>query len=295
MEVVCAVVAERKTSGAAQRLGISQPAVSRAITKIEQKLGRPLFQREAKRLVPTADALAIYQRSAAIFEALDEFEALSRTREHGQLHIVAPPTMSRFFLQREAAAFAKVHPEILISFDIVSLQELASFVAEQRGDLGILDTNVLHPGVEFESLIETSAACFLPAQHPLARKKEIKAEDLDGVEYVSITRRHALRGTLDRVFSDAGVKPRSVIETHAAVSALDFVGEGLGVSVLNPFPLVLDLAKRVIARPFVPHIAFKTSFVLPRNTPHAPSVRRFIDFVKGRQRKSRSVLAPYFR
>lgn len=285
MELISAVIAERKTTGAAQRLGMSQPAVSRAIAKIEERTGRTLFEREGGRLIPTADALAIYKRSADIFSALRDLEAFSGTPEHQELTIFAPPTIGRVFLQREVAAFARAHPEILLSFDIVTVQGLASAVAEQQGSIGMMDSNVLHAGVEFETFIETRAVCMLPERHPLASRSEILAEDLDQVDFVSIKRRHSLRGHLEQLFSSAKVNPRTVIETDAALPALEFVGEGLGVSVLNPFPLLLDLPSGVVARPFRPEVPFKTSFVLPANTPPPPAARQFLNFVKKRQRE----------
>lgn len=182
--------------------------------------------------MPIADALVIHGRSAVIFDALEELGTLGPSKEQGQL---------------------KAHPEIFISFDIATLQELASAVAERRGDLGIIDANA------FEPMIGTNAACLLPATRPLAAKKVTLTADLEDVECVGIKRRLSLRGGLDQTFSDPGAKPRFVIETDAVRSTLDSIREGLGVSVLNCFPIVLDLAEGG-ARPFNPSIPVKNTF-----------------------------------
>ncbi|MGL4728003.1 MAG: LysR family transcriptional regulator, partial [Bosea sp. (in: a-proteobacteria)] len=71
LEVLRAMIASRKTIAAAHLLGISQPAVSRAIASLEARIGRSLFSRDGGRLTPTADAFALEAEAGTIFDALD--------------------------------------------------------------------------------------------------------------------------------------------------------------------------------------------------------------------------------
>ncbi|WP_291634202.1 LysR family transcriptional regulator, partial [Bosea sp. (in: a-proteobacteria)] len=71
LEILQAMIATRKTVAAAQMLGISQPAVSRALAALEAHVGRPLFMREGGRLVPTGDAFALEAEAQPIFDALE--------------------------------------------------------------------------------------------------------------------------------------------------------------------------------------------------------------------------------
>jgi DNA-binding transcriptional LysR family regulator len=283
IEVICAVIVEKKTTGAAQRLGISQPAVSRAIAKIEERIGRILFHREGGRLLPTADALALYERSQPIFETLRTVEILGRGDQALSLTILCPPTISMLFLETEVAAFAQVNPGIHISYDIASLREIPAAIAERQGDLGIIDANVLHSGLIQETFIDTQAVCMMPAGHPLSQLPVVTPQDLDGVPYVAIKRRHSLRGALDQIFAAADVNPSFVIETDAALSAARFIRAGMGVSVLNPFPLVLEEEDAIIGVPFEPKVPFRTNFVFPASAPVSSSARMFVDFLKTRR------------
>ena len=283
IEVICAVIVERKTTGAAQRLGISQPAVSRAIAKIEQRLGKTLFHRESGRLVPTADALQLYERSTHIFAALADLQTPASDGVQERLVILAPPTMTHLYLGREVAQFVGTHPGILPSFDIVTSPELPGAIAEGRGHLGLIDLSFMHSGVVAEPFVDTEAVCFLPERHPLAAKKKITPMDLDGVNYVAINRRYALSAMLERVFAEHRVSPRVVIETDVAMLATDFVRAGLGVTVLNPFPLLLGDLTGLAVRPFEPAFQFRSSLVLPANVPLSAAARKFIDFLKERR------------
>jgi len=283
VEVICAVIVERKTTGAAQRLGISQPAVSRAIAKIEARLGKTLFHREAGRLVPTADALQLYERSSHIFAALADLKSMPSDGAQERLVILAPPTMTHLFLGREVASFAAKHPNIIPSFDIVMSQALPGAIAEGRGHLGLFDAAFMHSGVVVEPFLDTQAVCFLPEAHPLAARDRITPADLDGVDYVAINRRYAFSAMLERIFVEHRVQPRFVIETDVAMLATDFVRAGLGVTVLNPFPLLLGDRTGLAIRPFVPAFPFRTSLLLPANEPLSAAARKFIDFLKERR------------
>ena len=98
LEVFQAVIEERKTTAAAQRLGISQPAVSRALASMEQKSKRSLFRHQGTRLVPTADAMALYEEIQPIFHALAQLSHFDWTQQKpASLRIACPPTMAHCF------------------------------------------------------------------------------------------------------------------------------------------------------------------------------------------------------
>lgn len=292
VEIVCAVVLERKTTGAAERLGISQSAVSRAIGKIEERLQKKLFHREGGRLTPTADALMLYQQGNSVFEALAGLEG-NQPPPAEQVVVLAPPTLSHLYLAREIAHFVRAHPGIMVSLDVVTIEELPGWIAERRGDVGFTDTMFLHSGVTIESFIETSGICVLPPEHPLAKRQVISPRDLDNMDYVAIHRRHSLRGALDKIFAEYGTVPKITVETGGAVLAAELIQEGLGVSVLNPFPLVLSGLKDLVYRRFEADLPFRTNFLLPANVVPSVSTQIFLDFMKERRLALRETLAKY--
>jgi DNA-binding transcriptional LysR family regulator len=283
IEVVCAVVAERKTTGAALRLGVSQPAVSRAISKIEKRLGKSLFHREAGRLVPTDDALVIFERGCKIFETLAEISHPLSVEAPDRFTILAPPTIANFYLSAEVSTFAATQPRTVVSLDIALSHELPNAIAEGRGNLGVMDGPVLHSGVASDHFLTTSGVCLLPKGHPLAGKRLIQAADLDGLAYIAVYRRHPLRARLDRIFGEARVAPRIVAETDLSTLACDFVCKGLGVSVLNPFPLLLHRRPGFVIREFAPQLDFQTNLIFSANDPLPPPARRFVDILKSKR------------
>lgn len=84
LEIIQTVIDAGSVTAAAERLGVSQPAVSRALNQIEARCGRPLFHRENNRLIPCADALLLYEEIGLIaesFSRLSQFRLRERKRQ----------------------------------------------------------------------------------------------------------------------------------------------------------------------------------------------------------------------
>ena len=249
-------------TGAASRLGVSQPAISRALAQLESRLDVVLFQRREGRLQPTADALALNDELAPVFKGLDRishFAARDRKPEGGRLRVVAPTSFNVGFVHSEIAEFAKNHPAVTVQLETQPSDEGARRISAGEADIAIADSSarVNHEGVRLDLLAETDAACIMPSGDPLAEKSEIGPRDLEGRRFIALSRRFSSRVELDRIFEQAGVKREIAIETSTAVSACELVGAGVGVAVINPFPSVQIYWERIAFRRFVPAIPYR--------------------------------------
>lgn len=276
LEILRALVETGKTTAAAQRLGMSQSAISRGIAQLETQIGRPLFDRQGGRLVPTVEAFSLHEQLEAVFSVLGQIGEEPARSPCGILRLAAPPTLAHRFMPGQIASFVRRNPDVEISFDVTSSDSLITNVAEARVDLGFTDTIPTHAGVRSELLLETDAVCILPTHHRLAGRSCIEPEDLAGETFIALTRRHSGRFAIDQVFEQAAVSPRTIIETSTAVSAGEFVREGLGVALLNPFPVVDQLGTSVAVRPFRPRIAYRMSFLVAACAPVSAATAAFM-------------------
>ena len=281
LEILRALIETGKTTVAAQRLGTSQSAISRGIAQLEAQLGRLLFERQGGKLVPTVEAFAIHEQVQPVFKVLARIGEASAPRSlGGTLRLAAPPTLAHCFLPARIASFIRQNPDVEVSFDITSSDSLITNVAEDRVDLGLTDTIPTHAGVRSELLLETDAVCVLPAGHPLAARGCIEPQDLAGENFIALTRRHSGRFAIDQVLEQAGIAPRTIIETATSVSAGEFVREGLGVALLNPFPVASQLGSSVAVRLFRPRIPYRTSFLMAARAPVPAAAAAFIEHIR---------------
>jgi DNA-binding transcriptional LysR family regulator len=281
IEVLRALVVARKMTAAATQLGISQPAVSRTIAMLEKRSGRSLFRREGGRMMPTADALALFAETTPIFDALARLDRFSWiAQSHEPLRVVAPATLAHHFLQKVIADYLAAHDEDTVSLEITTSPDVFAAVADRKADIGISDSYISHPALVREPFRRSFAVCALPVGHPLAARERIAASDLDGENFVSFARRLTIRTTLDRIFLEAGAKPNVRCETATVVSAVELVRAGVGLSVFNPFPVAQRAQTGVVFRPFEPVVSYETAFIFASEGPSNPAARRLADFAR---------------
>jgi DNA-binding transcriptional LysR family regulator len=292
LEVLHAVITTRKTTAAAQRLGISQPAVSRAIASLESRLGRDLFVRDGGRLVPTADAFALDAEAAPIFAALSRLEGWPNTQQTGTLiRIVAPATLAQTFLSVMIARFMATHPDVRIQLEIGRSADVVSAVADGSADLGMVDTSIGHAGVRAEVFRRAIAHALVPSDHRLASMERVTPTDLHEEPILALTRRFSVRAQIEKAFAEYGHEMRVVVESAASSVIAQLVRARLGIALLNPFPLSLADDPSLAFVPFEPAIGFDTAFLLPATGSALPAARRFVDFVRNDQPDDRYTVA----
>lgn len=280
-EALRAVVTAGTTISAARRLGISQSAVSRALTQLEARVGRSLFIRSSGRIEPTPEALRLNDKLDPIFETLAEIEGADwATPDDEPLRLIVPPTLAHHFIIARVASFLKANPGKRLHLDIQATDVLVSGILDLRYDLGVTSAMIQRSGVNLIPWRRSQVVCAMPAGHPLAQKTRVSPLDLDGVALIEFLRRLGTRAITEQIFARAGVHPVQVAETATNMAALELVREGLGVTLINPFPLLASGLDGIEVRPFDAAIFYNTSFVLPAGRPTTQLARQFMRYVK---------------
>lgn len=280
-ESLRAVVATGTTIGAARRLGISQSAVSRCISQLEARVGRSLFIRRSGRIEPTSDALRLNDKLDPIFDTLADIEGAQwATPDDEPLRLIVPPTLAHHFVISRVASFLKANPGKRLQLDIQATDVLISGILELRYDLGLTSGMIQRSGVDLVPWRRSQVVCAMPQDHPLSQKSIVTPQDLDGVALIEFLRRLGTRAITEQLFARNGVRPHQVAETATNMAALELVREGLGVTLINPFPLLSSGLEGIVVRPFDAAIYYNTSFVLPSGRPPSELARQFMRFIK---------------
>ena len=283
LEILHALLKFSKTIAAARALDISQPAVSRSIASLETKLGKPLFKRSGGLLVPTQDALVLDQKAGEVLRAFDVLTERTLTGMHSsKIRIVTTATLGHHFLAPLIPSFLKDNADALLEVEIASSFEVGAAVADQRADVGIVDSGTPYAGVRSETLRRGVAHVVLPAGHALADRDHLGPEDIASEPMIALARRFIVRALVDQSFRNIGLQPRIVMEAATSTLAADMVCRGVGLSILNPFPLVFDERLNCVFREFRPAIPFET-VALTSGTGGPPHiVRTLIDLLQKR-------------
>ena len=274
-----AMMESNTTAAAARRLGLSQSAVSRALSSLEGRVGRTLFEREGGRLIATAAAVNLNARLDALFTALDAIDGPVETGRE-TLRLIAPPTFAGPFLVNHLAGFIAGSPEAFLSLEVGTSKDVIAGIADGAFDLGVTGVELTRAGVRLIPFRRSVGACAMPRGHPLSRLDMVTPMDLDAQKLITFSYRHARRAQLDKLLHEAGSQPDIAIEVSTSAAALDLVRAGAGVAVINPFPSAIDGAGPVVFRPFSSAISYQTYFVAPDGRPLPRVARQFMRHVR---------------
>jgi DNA-binding transcriptional LysR family regulator len=228
-------------SGAAQRLYVSQSAVSFGIAELERNLGVQLMVRsKAKGLALTEAGRQLLPQARALLTRASELEAGIRHAGRaiaGRLVLACFTTIAPFILPRLLAEFQAAYPEITLDFVEGSADELQEQLLDGRCELAVLYDVGMEPGIEREKLYHDHPYVLLSPDHPLADKDLISLADLASYDMIMIDVPPSMQ-YFSQVLADAGVAP--VIRHRARSFELtrSLVARGLGYSLLIQRPVV---------------------------------------------------------
>jgi len=263
------------TTAAAQHLGLSQSAISRSIASLEARTGRILFEREAGRLRPTQEAVRLNHRLDPLFAALDRIDGPTIPVQE-TLRIIAPPTYAHRFLVSQITGFLTTNPHFFVSLEVNTSDEVIRGILDDRFDLGVTGVELSRGGVKLLPYRISNAVCAMTSNHPLAKSKVVHPEDLHDQAFIALTYRHARRNQLDKILSQSRSVPRIVAEVSTSFAAVDLAKEGLGLAVVNPFPVFHYRSGDLTFRPFASPIEYRSYFATPAQRPLPRVARAFI-------------------
>lgn len=203
------VVEMGSISAACEVLNITQPALSKSIKQLEQRLGVELFER-----LPTGVALTrygqIFARRASLMEmeyrhALSEIDA-AKNGAAGTVRIGAGPGWIDTMLPLAVTEFQRDHPTIKFTLENGVIDTLIPRLLS--GDLDVICCSLdfpNHPELIKEHLVDMKHAIFASAEHPLALKSKVNPADLGLYPWITPMEDHVGRSRLESFFSTCGL------------------------------------------------------------------------------------------
>ena len=278
-----AIVECQTVTAAAERLNLSQPAVSRLLAALEQRLGFQLFVRKGNRLQLSDDGEAFYLEVARAFEAfsgLDQAAASIREHRFGRLNMAAMPLLSGAFLPRTLARFLRQAPQMKVSLKTFRSEEVMHRVQSQTLDIGFAFVDAPLAGVNAHR-VKCESVCLLPASSPLAEKTCIDVSDLAESPLIRHEKDISQR-KIDALLRRYQLNLTEHIEVSLATSAAELVREGLGVAITDPFTArIASEQQAVLTRPLAFSLPFEFDILFPALRPAKRYAERFVEAFAG--------------
>ena len=249
----CEVVERRSFSLAADRLGVTQPAVSLQIRALEEKLGNTLLDRSGRRVEPTEAGQRLYRRAQRLLQAeaqlLNDLCSESDGTLRGTLAIGASTGPGSHLIPLLLCDFQQIHPELRVSLSISDTQAVIDQVADRRVELGVVGARRRHRSLQFEPLVRDVIVLIVPPDHAFAGRK-ITVDELRGESLILMQEGAGVRQVIEAEFRKAGLKLREFeprLELGLQESVKTAVAAGHGVSFISRSALDEELAAGTLA------------------------------------------------
>lgn len=273
VQAIHAIVLTGSVTGAAERLHVTQPALSNRLRDAEERLGFELFERRAGRLVATDAAMLLFDEIERSFVGLQHINGLCariRQQRRRRLAIACTPVFAAAVLPQLLAAWRSELDDAYFAVESRSAEQVAALVGSRKADLGFALEVPAIPGVHSQVLARLPMLCYLAPSHPLARSGQaLRAEDLRDQPMVSLSRNEGVDQIVANAFLGCGGPPPAVVECPAALAACAIAGAGMGFAVFDPLPATLLSQGTVAVRGFLPAVDLVYRAYRPetRNTP----------------------------
>jgi LysR family hydrogen peroxide-inducible transcriptional activator len=291
LRYVVAVARTGNFSRAAEQCHVSQPSLSQQIQKLEDELCQRLFDRmkRAVKLTPHGEAFLphavriLQEVDAAKREATDAQQLLRGTMTFGVL-----PTIAPYMLPEALAEFSVKYPgmEILVEEDTTA--RLLKLALGYEIEFALASEPIQDGRLEVQELFAEELLLALPPGHPLTRKREVSATDLEGERLIVMKEGHCLGDQVLSFCDRRNVRPSISFRSAQLETVQALVCSGLGVSLIPAMPLQRKRADLPAYRSLpAPKPERKIVAVWPKQRPPGRAASEFLKMISARSDKMR--------
>ena len=238
------MVAQRQhITQAAQRLSISQPALSRSIAKLEEELGFPLFDRQGKSIVLNGYGQIFLQHVERAMQEIAEGQQIIQDLlhpDHGTISLSFLHSLGSNMVPGLISKFLSNNPDIQFKLYQNATNFLLAQLAAGEIDLCLCSPVATKDKIEWVPLFAEELFVIVPTSHRLANRTSIDLTELKDEPVVTFKKDYGLRILTDHLFKDAGLHPVITFEGEEIITVAGLVEAKLGVALI---PHVFGLDK----------------------------------------------------
>ncbi len=278
-----AVAREENITKAAEMLHITQPTLSRQLSKLEDDLGVRLMVRDKNGVTLTDEGILFRRRAEEITELADKAEQeLGNSAENieGTLSIGCGELASVRLLTDIFKSFQEIYPNVQLDLYTGNADQI-----KQRLDDGLNDIGILLEPVEIDRYdfirFKTRERWFvvMRSDSPLAQKKCVTPEDLINLPLI-VTKRQCVRNEIENWFGKHVNEVNIVATINMSTNASILVEQGIGYAIVIEGSLPYIDKNIICMRPLCPEKTATSVIAWKKSQTFAPAARRFLEYIR---------------
>ncbi len=283
LRAFAAVYHTGQVSAAADRLALTQPAVTVLLRDLEMKLGVKLFDRSTRSLRRTkaaTEAIAYVERALMELEGLGSSMAELAQVGRGQVRIATTATIAQTLLPPLLRRFLDLHPAIRVDVRDLPPTNFVETILADRVDFGIGTLEAPVPGLRELVFLRDSLIAAAPANSGFPADRSMTWKQLAAFPLVTVKSGYGVRSRIEAAAESAGVQLQIAHEVSLLSTALAMAASGLGVAVVPGSLLQYGAHPRLVARRLVrPSVERNTAAVHRQDRSLSPAAQSFVDLL----------------
>jgi DNA-binding transcriptional LysR family regulator len=244
LQVFLAVAEHLNFTRAGRDVHLSQPSVSVRISRLKDELGVKLFEQFGKKVVLTEAGRILEPYARRVVSAMDdakhaieEFQGLER----GTLKIGASTTPGMYLLPKIISRFKNRHPKLEVQMTIRNTREVEESILKNEFDLGFVGGHLITGQVEVIPWCTDEILLVVPPNHRLAKRKQLKVEDVAGERFVFRESGSATRSIVEGKLRELNVQALDSVELGNPEAIKQGVKSGLGIAFISRLAVETEL------------------------------------------------------
>ena len=246
LECLVAVAHTLNFRRAAERCHMTQPALSAQIQQLETVLGVKVFERDRRRVLPTAAGTALSARARAILAELHDLAdvvALHREPLGGKLTLGVIPTVAPYVLPRALREVRRHYPRLRLLLREDQTAQLVEQLREGSLDLALVALESDLGDAATLPLFADAFVLAVPPGHRLAKRKRVSEKDLRSEEVLLLDDGHCLRDQALSICTRAGACELGDFRASSLTTLVQMVSGGVGVTLLPETSLRVEAGR----------------------------------------------------
>lgn len=284
LEIFVRVAEEEHVTRAAERLLISQSAVSMALAELEREGGGPLFVRRGRRLVLNERGRGLLPEAREILQRVNAFEHLLRESDVepvGEIRIGASTTIGNYLLPSLVAEFSKRYPRARALLQVGNTRQIETALERGELELGLIEGPSHSPTLDALFWRDDELVVIVGGNHPWARRKELDAAGLKNADWIIREKGSGTREVFEEAMKDFVEKPQPRLELGHTEAIKKAVEAGLGIGCLSRLAVQRELDNGWLVELKSPlRLARPLSILLPENGYRGNLTRACLDLLR---------------
>ncbi|WP_048601922.1 LysR family transcriptional regulator [Rubeoparvulum massiliense] len=244
LRVFVAVVEEGNFSKAAEKVHLSQPAVSQQVQNLEQNFSCKLLHRTPKNLRLTTEGKVLFHRAKEILQLVETTKQEIDQLHHlvtGELVIGASYTVGEYVLPGMIAQFKETHPQVKIHTYIANTEEIAQLVRGHEVDIGFIEGDVYDSQLQVEPIMEDEMVLIAHPSHQRAQGGSFSLEQLRNFHWVMREKGSGTRAYSDFLLNMIDHTPKGATIFSSNQGVKEGVMAGMGVALISRWAVQREL------------------------------------------------------